>query len=171
MDPVIVAYLRERLREEIRVPALGPCWICTLANDKDGYCRFRRQGKSLMVHRAVWELVNGPIPDGKCVCHSCDSPPCCNPDHLWLGSHTDNMRDMQAKGRAADWVAVRACLDRVLRQRGVRGGAAKLTDARVREIRALSAEGVCNADLAARYGVRKNTISTIIHRKSWAWVD
>ena len=53
-------------------------------------------------HRVIWELVNGPIPAGMVICHHCDNPPCVRPDHLFIGTQADNMRDMQAKGRRAN---------------------------------------------------------------------
>lgn len=61
----------------------------------------RRDGTkgSALVHRAMWEYLHGPIPDGMMLCHTCDNPACVNPDHLFLGTQTDNMRDNIAKGR------------------------------------------------------------------------
>lgn len=67
-----------------------------------GYGQSSYQGRRQPAHRIVWQHLNGPIPDGMLVCHTCDNPPCCNIDHLWLGTHADNMRDCIQKGRAAN---------------------------------------------------------------------
>lgn len=53
----------------------------------------------LKAHRLAWALKNGPLPEGGLVCHSCDNPKCCNPSHLFIGSHFENTRDMLKKGR------------------------------------------------------------------------
>jgi hypothetical protein len=60
----------------------------------------RGDRKMLRAHRVAWELNNGPIPEGVEICHRCDNPPCCNPDHLFAGTKADNMRDMSRKGRS-----------------------------------------------------------------------
>ncbi len=82
-----------------------PCWEWTGGKLKDGYGA-TRHGKRLMgAHRAMWLVVNGPIPAGRLVCHTCDNPPCVNFLHLWLGTHSDNSTDATVKGRNAEHLA------------------------------------------------------------------
>jgi len=82
---------------------MSRCVLTTWARDKDGYgARMtHRNGKNVSqrAHRVAWEEAYGPIPEGMCVLHRCDNPPCVNVDHLFLGTHQDNVRDMDAKGR------------------------------------------------------------------------
>lgn len=80
------------------VPEAG-CWLWMGGAYPSGYGRMTSGGKNRRAHRGVWELVNGPIPEGLAVCHKCDTPLCVNPDHLFLGSQAANVRDMAAKGR------------------------------------------------------------------------
>jgi len=76
------------------------CWEWQRGIGKKGYGVVSFQGKSSQtLSRVVWILWNGPIPDGLCVLHKCDNPPCCNPDHLFLGTHKQNALDKIMKGR------------------------------------------------------------------------
>lgn len=83
-----------------RTREVNGCLEWTGARATGGYGQVRLSGLNVLVHRYVWELANGPIPDGMCVCHACDNPPCCNVDHLFLGTKSDNNADMATKGRA-----------------------------------------------------------------------
>lgn len=69
------------------------------ARNLDGYGQIRLDGRTLGAHRIVYELLVGQIPDGMCVMHACDNPPCVRREHLSVGSHADNMRDAARKGR------------------------------------------------------------------------
>lgn len=76
-------------------------WKPEFSRNPGGYGMFTpRHGARVGAHRISWELANGPIPPGMFVLHHCDNPPCVRPDHLWLGTHLDNMADMKAKGRS-----------------------------------------------------------------------
>jgi len=72
-------------------------WVAS--TNRLGYGTTRIERKFYLAHRFVWELTKGPIPEGLCVLHSCDNPPCCNIEHLWLGTRDDNNKDRMRKGR------------------------------------------------------------------------
>lgn len=83
-------------------PELGPCWLWLAATNPSGYGKMSKGGHAaplVAAHRLSWELHYGPVPDGLFVLHRCDNPPCVRPDHLFLGTHDDNMADATAKGR------------------------------------------------------------------------
>ncbi len=134
------------------------CWLWKPSGKKKPYGQIRVNGKSLLAHRASWQAHFGDIPQGLLVCHRCDTPRCVNPNHLFLGTHKDNMRDCAAKGRGA------------FQQKGFDFGFTrlrrfrKLTDSQVREIRAtLGKESL--AVVAERYGVSTGHISYIRNGK------
>lgn len=113
-------------------------WRGTI-NRTTGYGQWWHDGRAMRAHRAAYERVHGPIPDGLIVCHRCDNPPCCNPAHLFLGTQADNQRDKKNKGRTS---------------RGERnGGGGKLTENDVREIRRLAANGERYIVIASQFGV------------------
>jgi hypothetical protein len=84
-----------------RVIKTDGCWLWTgrIAHWGYGDIQLHAGARHLLAHRASWIIHHGSIPNKMFVCHTCDNPPCVRPDHLFLGSHTDNMRDAAAKGR------------------------------------------------------------------------
>jgi hypothetical protein len=94
--------IAERLWPKVDKSA-GPdgCWLWTGAKKQGGYGKIGQGGSAgwVLAHRVAWEVVNGPIPHGMVVCHSCDEPSCVNPAHLWLGTQAQNLADMRAKDR------------------------------------------------------------------------
>ena len=123
---------------------------------KDGYGSFFYKGATALAHRVAWELTNGPIPAGMHVLHRCDTPPCVNPDHLFLGTNADNMADKVRKGRTPH-------------VRGERNGGSKLTKEQVLSIRSeYHAGNVTQRRLAAKYGISNQQVSRIICGKKWA---
>lgn len=85
---------------EVNITSNG-CWECVShAKDSVGYCIITRNGIRTSVHRYVYSLYNGKIPPGMCILHSCDNRCCCNPEHLSIGTHKENMEDMHKKGRS-----------------------------------------------------------------------
>ena len=89
------------LERTIPVPETGCMLWEGFWHPRFQYGRVMLSPRAEQAHRAVWASVHGPIPKGMCVLHRCDTPPCCNPAHLFLGTHADNMRDMAKKGRGA----------------------------------------------------------------------
>ena len=75
------------------------CWGWNAQKRWDGYGRFVLKRKPMWAHRVSYELHHGPIPKGMHVLHSCDTPACTNPKHLRIGTHKENMEEMQRKGR------------------------------------------------------------------------
>jgi hypothetical protein len=138
----------------------GPddCWLWTGALSSDGYGRFNVGGRNLTASRLAYELTYGTLPSNIMACHKCDNPPCCNPNHLFPGSNSENQRDMVAKNRGN-------------KAHGEAQPKAKLTAAVVIEIRKLRDQGYTQDRLSQIFGVGQTTISTIVQRKTWKHIQ
>jgi hypothetical protein len=164
--------LVERFWERVDVRGPDECWPWK-AGKNGGYGTFWIGAKRVKAHRFAYELVKGPIPAGQKVCHSCDNPSCCNPAHLWPGTDLDNMKDCIAKGRA---VYVRGERNGTHTHpertaRGERQGLAKLTEAKVHEIRRLRSEGYTLAAIGGIMGVHLSNIGYIVNGQTWRHVS
>lgn len=152
-----------------KVDRRGPdqCWPWTAYRNKKGYGQIKvggKYGQVISAHRVAHELLIGPIPDGLCVCHSCDNPPCCNPAHFWLGTNAENNADKVAKDRHSK-LAPPVKPER--RARGERSGNAKLTEAAVLAIRA---DDRVHRVIALDYGVDPSLIGLVKKRAIWVHV-
>lgn len=139
------------------------CWEWQKARFHWGHGAIGIDGKTRKAHRVAYEVFVGPIPKGMQVLHACDNPPCCNPDHLRLGTHADNMAEMAARGRAA--TGTRNHFGRTA-YRGVENARSKLTEDAVRLIRA----GVPTKEIMSRFGVAKATVSHVRVGRAWKHV-
>ena len=132
------------------------CWLWTASQSGHGYGYFFMDGRGTRAHRAAWILYQGEIPNDLCVLHKCDNPQCVNPDHLWLGSHAENMIDRGKKARSA---------------RGVRVNTTKLSIDDVKKVRALLKKGINCTAIARSFGVSTTAIHAIRNRRTWAWIE
>lgn len=140
------------------------CWGWKGMPDENGYGRIAIGGsvyRQVLAHRLSYTLHYGPIPEGMHVLHRCDNPPCTRPDHLFLGTHADNMADMKIKGR------------RKGRMIGEKAPKSKLTAEQVMQIRSRyrgRRQSPSMPQLAAEYGVNKSSIGRIIRGENWKHV-
>jgi len=110
-------YLDQRLDKS------GECWVWTSGADRNGYgqCHAARVAKDLggtRAHQLAYVAAYGSVPEGRIVCHTCDNPSCCNPKHLYAGTHKDNVRDCVERGRHTNGAAPQFDHDYAISQHG-----------------------------------------------------
>ena len=141
------------LLERSQINEMSGCWEWDGARNRFGYAKTGAGGGitrtnwfQRYAHREAWAYINGPVPDGLCVLHRCDNPPCVNPAHLFLGTMQDNSVDMCRKKRH---------------------GRKKLTEQDVASIR--RSKYGCRI-LAKKYQVTSANIQAIRSGKTWKWL-
>lgn len=144
-------------RFEAKIDKSGDCWLWTASVAGKGYGQMKlpKQRKQEYSHRLAYLIYRGAIPDGVQVCHTCDTPRCCNPEHLFLGSSSDNHLDMKEKGRHLY---------------GEKNARAKLTEDDVVKIWACLEAGMSQTQIAMAFGVQQMAISRIKNGKRWIHV-
>ena len=133
------------------------CLEWTGSSDAKGYGQIRICRKSVKAHRYAWFRANGDIPVGMLIRHKCDNPKCVNADHLEVGTYTDNVADMDQRGRRVN-----------AQLKGSRCASAKVTEADVQNIRADTRRQV---DIAKDYGISQAVVSKIKLKQAWAHVE
>ncbi len=147
--------INERILENVEIDQKTLCWNWKGKVSKKGYgvITIGRRG-TFSAHRISYSEFVGTIDDGMFVCHHCDNTKCVNPDHLFLGTASDNMRDMYRKGRNNN-------------PYGTRHGAAKLNETAVFAIKAMLSDGISQRTIASGFFVSQMTISNIKRKKTW----
>lgn len=141
-----------------KVKKTDTCWLWQAQLNNKGYGRFffyskvgGRTSCGEYAHRVSWLMTHGDIPDGLRVLHVCDVPNCVRPDHLFLGTQEDNMRDCSRKGRVCFTCPT-----------------AKVSPD---DVRAIRADPRKHHIIGADYGLKRGAVLNIKHRKTWADID
>lgn len=148
-----------------KVDKSGDCWLWTAGKFSNGYGQFHigRQNP-IRANRMAWRLTYGEIPDGLMVCHTCDTPACVRPDHLFLGTGKDNQADAAQKGRNT-----RGTKRPGTGPSGRRNGNAKLDESEVALIRkSYTCDRLSVRLIAKLHGISKSQVHNIVTGASWS---
>lgn len=146
-----LSILPKNLQHRVEIRDSG-CWEWQGSISSSGYGDLCVDGQHLLVHRYVYSSLFGEIPKGLVIWHTCDNRKCCNPYHLRLGTHFQNIMDKEMKGRG---------------NRGERNGMSKLTRDMVESIRTDFIRGNTQAALARQYNVNRSCIWKVVHGTHW----
>jgi len=141
-------------RFQAKIEKVGNCWLWKNKNSRYGRFQLGRDANGeptpISAHHFAYELLNGPVPKGLQVCHTCDNSLCVNPRHLFAGTQSDNIQDCCVKGR---------------------GSLQKLSTEEVKDIRELHTKGLRQVDLAEMFSSSPSNINNIIKRRHFDYVD
>lgn len=148
--------ITERFWKKVNRTDDDSCWEWTGATNQCGYGVFTPDSKKsqslLRAHRIAYFLTTGIDPCDLCVCHKCDNRKCCNPSHHFLGTRTENQRDMAAKGRSPH---------------GEKNNRSKYTTDQVLEIRRMHESGMNYSYIARHFSIHRETVRGLCLRTSW----
>lgn len=146
---------------------MTPCIEYQGTRNRPSYGMLWVDGKQWVASRWAWTQANGPIPPGMMVLHRCDNPPCWNPEHLFLGTAADNMRDRDAKGRTAKGDRQGLRVHPESRPYGEKNGLSKLTRQEVEDVRVLHDYGIGATRLGRLFGVNRSTVRRAFKGQTW----
>lgn len=149
--------LIDRIQSKYEAVTETGCWIWTASTNSAGYGQISMPGRPMLAHRVCWEFYNGQIPDGKFICHKCDTPSCVNPSHMFVGDHHANMADMRRKGRAA----------KVESAKGEKNNSSKINNETALAI--FNAVGP-QKEICRRFNVSRSTLQAIKYGRQWSSV-
>lgn len=142
----------ERFWSHVAKKTQTECWPWLKCVTTAGYGHFKALGKTWGANRVAYYLHYGVDPGNLEVCHTCDKPACCNPYHLWLGTHRDNLQDASIKGRLS----------------GEKNSNVKLTSTEVKQIRKLYAKGnTTQTELGKLFNISHVNIHYIVCNETW----
>lgn len=163
--------LAERFWKYVDKSKRNGCWLWTGYVDPAGYGKMSFNLKPSFAHRISWLIAHGALDSKVFVLHACDNPRCVRPDHLFLGTQKDNMRDMHRKGRAGDcrnFGVANGIHNHPEKVRGELNGCAKLTWRQVKTMREEYATGrTSTRKLARKFGVAQCTVWRALAERNW----
>ena len=145
---------KERFMERVFPEPNSGCWLWLGSCSKKGYGRFWYRKHRWSAHRVSFTLFRCEIPKGLHVLHRCDTPSCTNPDHLFLGTNTDNIADRVKKKRT-----------KIGDQRGEKNNNAKLTPSDIAIIRSI--KNIPNEKIALMFDMERRAIDRIVSYRTW----
>jgi hypothetical protein len=142
---------KKRFLEKIKIK--NECWEWIRRKHRQGYGQFGYKRKYMLAHRASWILFKGDIPENMSICHKCDNPSCVNPEHLFIGTHADNMIDAFMKNRKST--------------KGYKHPRSKVTNETIEKIFKLRAKGMTQLAIGLICGICQHMVSKILRKKHW----